>query len=257
MPAPIAILALGSAALLLLASSSKKSAATGGTGGTKAPGGTGGGPPLGSYGTVCPPAGSPDYGVEAMPEPYKTAVNTALMTSTDPNALDVLAMTLTSCGQIKAATQVAARAKALRDAGIGGPSKPPVLSTGGDTQAGATKPAGTLYASSAAVPWTHLVTAGQGPIVITKVYFGGTGDARRASDNMLRWIELIEANPDKATVGNKAAPFSSDNPDGKPFNFASLVAGEHLKIPADWSPWISEEGYPRGSITPYPSRAIV
>jgi hypothetical protein len=59
-------------------------------------------------------------------------------------------------------------------------------------------------------------------------------------------MDLIASNPEKSTVGDRLNPWSSG------YNFASLVPGEAVRLPASWNPFIDEQGTARGALTPFP-----
>ena len=62
----------------------------------------------------CPPTGTPDAGLNALPEPGRTYVANFLQATQDPTAFDLLAQQLTACGQYLAASQVGTMSSALR-----------------------------------------------------------------------------------------------------------------------------------------------
>lgn len=103
---------------------------------------------------------------------------------------------------------------------------------------------GTPYATSGKqsnplYQWTYVVVAGDSPILISKRI---TGIERS-------YLDLIAANPEKATVGDRLNPFSKI----PQYNFASMNPGDKLKIPKAWNVFIDETGAtnkPAG--TPYP-----
>lgn len=83
--------------------------------------------------------------------------------------------------------------------------------------------------------WKYVVKAGDNPSLIAKKF---VGDDRR-------YPELILANPGKATVGNPSNPYSTN------YNFKSLNANERLLLPKTWNAWVDEQGYPKGTPTPW------
>lgn len=62
--------------------------------------------------------------------------------------------------------------------------------------------------------------------------------------------ELIDYNsPPKNTVGKRTAAKSGT----PPYNFASYIAGEAIKIPKTWNKYIDQTGRPAGSLKPWPT----
>lgn len=101
-------------------------------------------------------------------------------------------------------------------------------------------------ASSPSTQWSHTVQPGENPSQITKER---TGDDRR-------YVELIDANPSKPTVGDRLNPYSTG------FNFKSLMAGEVLDLPKSWNIYVNDAGQwspgvplPAGKPAPTPSPA--
>lgn len=80
-----------------------------------------------------------------------------------------------------------------------------------------------LYASDPDYQWFHSVTTGQGPRRIAYIY---TGDEER-------FLELMDANPTKATVGVRG---------NLSYNWASLKVGEKVKIPKSWNKYVAQDG---------------
>jgi len=110
-------------------------------------------------------------------------------------------------------------------AGVGSTSQAPVAA--GD--AGAFEG---MVASDPTFQWFWKVGAGQNPSWYAKRV---TGDDRR-------YPEIMDANPEKATVGSRSSPYSTG------FNFKSLIAGETLKTPKAWNIYIATDGTPTGGV---------
>jgi hypothetical protein len=84
--------------------------------------------------------------------------------------------------------------------------------------------------------WTYVVREGDSPSSIALLVVG----------NDRRFLELIDANPELPTVGNRANPWSSG------FNFASLGPGDILRLPAEWNTFIDQLGNFAGKAGPFP-----
>lgn len=90
------------------------------------------------------------------------------------------------------------------------------------------------------------VRPGESPTKITALVFGNDR-AKAPGTDKYRFVELIQTNAAKATVGNAANPWSSG------YNFASLNPGESLMLPLSWNPWIDQTLVPRGTAEPFPA----
>jgi hypothetical protein len=81
--------------------------------------------------------------------------------------------------------------------------------------------------------WSVPAKAGESAWSITTDYTGSGG----------RYVELIEANPEKQTVGTKGSTG---------YNFASFKIGERLRIPKAWNVYVDEQGNADGKGTIWP-----
>lgn len=81
------------------------------------------------------------------------------------------------------------------------------------------------FASPPDKQWFHTTKSGQGPRAITVSYLGPANEGR--------FLELIDANPEKATVGVRGT---------LAYNWKSLAVGEKVKLPKAWNVYIAEDG---------------
>ena len=118
--------------------------------------------------------------------------------------------------------------------------------------------------SNPAFQWTYTVKPGDNPSAITQYYLGGDGYQVKAKGPSLTkswdyaYCELIAANAAaQGTVGERTNPRGRVKATGAgdvvvpPYNFKRLVAGDVLKIPMSWNPWVSETGKPKGTSSPF------
>lgn len=86
--------------------------------------------------------------------------------------------------------------------------------------------------SSPNFQWYWVVTMGQSPALI----------ARKITGKECDYLDLLDANPEKATTGPRVC---------YKINFNSLMPGETLKLPKSWNPYISVDGQRRGDRIPW------
>lgn len=87
--------------------------------------------------------------------------------------------------------------------------------------------------------WCFVVPDGSTPGDVAAMVLG--------PDQSWRYVELLTANPEKATKGSVVAPDAGD----EEMNFVQWKVGETVRLPRTWNPWIDQVGSPRGETAPY------
>lgn len=216
--------------------------------------------PYGSPGAAgCPPTTTPNTGIAGLPSPgLRETVQTAMVSPfSTADSLEAVANQLDFCGLSVAASEVRARANALRAASGGtGGGPTPGTTPGTEPTITDTPPTGPKVQGDPNTQWNYTVVEGDNPSLIARKVFGS--DTARAPDGRFRWVELVQYNTSKPTVGNAANPYgtapSLTDLTGTPgYNFATLVAGEKIKVPKSWNPWVSSDGFAKGTAEPWPT----
>lgn len=88
------------------------------------------------------------------------------------------------------------------------------------------------YATHDDYQWCYVVQPGDNAGTITEKFWN--------SKDGWRYIELLTANPEKLTVGSVVTPDGS----GDQLDFASIEAGEVLRLPRTWNRHIDQTGVP-------------
>lgn len=87
--------------------------------------------------------------------------------------------------------------------------------------------------------WCYVVRDGDTPGDVAAMVLG--------PEQAWRYVELLTANPEKATKGSVVAPDAGDDE----MNFVQWNVGETVRLPRTWNAWIDQVGSPRGESAPY------
>lgn len=205
------------------------------------------------------PAKECPYGVDKpigdLPEGVKNAVLAALTVESDPAELEKMAQSMDAVCQGVAAKALRDKAKLLKDKGIPDGWDPvkfpipgttsPMPATGFDVP---DAPAGLPNLTPEMLPSWEWAPTGSAPSLPDVQWWSGPfspskgdslyGLAKTLTGDGRRYVELIEANPEKPTVGDPLNPFSTG------YSFLDLVDGERIRIPKSWNPFLSDAGLP-------------
>lgn len=216
----------------------------------------------GGDGRECPYG--PDKPTEKLPEHIRNAVIAALTMETDPEELEKMAASMDALCQPTSANSIRKKKKAIEDAWKAGldPDATPQPTLGSWTD-----PDGVLVPNSPDPTSSFMelsaekIGAAFPPIAdcqswATTIWWTGPYDsskplglfhlAQAITGNGLRYVEIIQANSEKKSVGDPSNPMLTG------FSFAAGIGdNERLRLPTTWDPMIDQTGrYAAGKVYP-------
>lgn len=199
-----------------------------------------------------------DVPIDKLDEGLRNAVLGALSSENDPAELEKFAVTMDKLCQAPAAKALRDKAQALKALGVpSGPWTPVAALPGGIDPSTTSFPIpgfdvpdtkeGLVNLSPEMLPewgdWTPTGAPSPTDIQWWTGPFMPQRDslfalAQTLTGNGARYVEIIEANPEKPTIGNPEDPIRSG------FSFLHLSEGERVRIPKSWNTLLSDAGTP-------------
>jgi hypothetical protein len=196
--------------------------------------------------------GVPDRPVNELPVELRNAVLAALTTESDPDKLEELAAAMDKICQGVAAKALRDKAAALKKLGAPSgwmtPEPTPGTTVPPSTLPGLPNLSPELDPTTMSLPGLPASWEPKGLPSMPGVQWwsgpfspsGGDslyGLAKTITGDGSRYVELINVNPEKDTVGDPSKPYSTG------YSFANLSEGEQIRIPKSWNVFLSDFGY--------------